>query len=150
MCSSDLSDLTEQVSFAGGVLKASADVTPAVPLRLISISGASAYSAIQKRLLPFEISSGVLDHVRAEVVAEPSLSIVDPRDPKAASQLGHGIYPDGWMGPEGTLLLKIPSGSQSVRAEFFIPPSAPGRTVSLSLDGKIVTQETYKIGRAHV
>ncbi|MEO5924109.1 MAG: glycosyltransferase family 39 protein [Bryobacteraceae bacterium] len=128
-------------------------VSPSVPLRLISIEGGSGYSASSKGWLPFEISTEVVDRLTADVVTErrPELSYLDPKDPKAASHVIAGLFPDGWMSQAASLLLKIPASLKSLDVEFFIPPDAPARRVTLLADGKVIAENTYeKPGAYHL
>ena len=123
-----------------------ATVSPSVPLRLISIEGGSGYSASSKGWLPFEISNEVVDRLTASVVTErkAELSYLDPKDPKAAAQVISGLFPDGWMTDHATLLLKVPTDVKSIEVEFFIPPDAPARRMTLVVDGKVVAENTYE------
>jgi hypothetical protein len=122
-----------------------ATISPAVPLRLISIEGGSGYSASSKGWLPFEISREVVDRLTADVVTErkPELSYLDPKDPKAAAHVISGLFPDGWMSAQASLLLKVPPMVASLGVEFFIPPDAPARRMTLLADGKVVAEDTY-------
>jgi 4-amino-4-deoxy-L-arabinose transferase-like glycosyltransferase len=124
---------------------AEAEVTPSIPLRLISLSGRSAYSSAARGLLPFEISTVPLDRVRAEVVLERNaeLSYLDPRDPKSASQILSGLYPDGWMTEQASVLLKVPEKPAPLSAEIFIPPQTLARRVTLAVSGRVVAEETF-------
>ena len=73
---------------------ARAEIRPSIPVRIISLDGRSAYSVASARgLLPFEISSGPIDRVRADMVVQrkPELSWIDPKDPHAAAQIVSGI-----------------------------------------------------------
>jgi 4-amino-4-deoxy-L-arabinose transferase-like glycosyltransferase len=121
-------------------------VSPSVPLRLISIEGGSGYSASSKGWLPFEISREVVDELTASVVTEreAELSFLDPKDPKAAAQVISGLFPDGWMSAQASILLKVPADVKSLNVEFFIPPDAPARRITLLADGKVVAENTYE------
>ena len=80
------SALAHAVTVNAPVAQVSAmDIVPGVPLRLISLSRRSAYSSAAAGLLPFEISSGPADRVRADIVVDrkPVLSYLNPRDPQA-------------------------------------------------------------------
>ncbi len=120
-------------------------VSPSVPLRLISIEGGSGYSASSKGQRPFEISTEIVDRLTADVVTErkAELSYLDPKDPQAAAQLISGLYPDGWMAGEASVLLKVPPAAKSLRVEFFIPDNAPARRMTMVVDGKIAGENTY-------
>ena len=118
------------------------EIRPRIPLRITSLDGRSAYSFGSTGLLPFEISSGPIDRVRAELAVEPQLTFIDPHDPRAASQFVSGLSPDGWTDKEATVLLKVPPSATTLSASFFVPPSAPARHVSLSANGRVLAEET--------
>ncbi|MEP6961717.1 MAG: hypothetical protein ABI995_06555, partial [Acidobacteriota bacterium] len=129
-----------------------ADVIPAIPLRLISMQGGSGYSSSAKGHLPFEISREIVDRLHASVVSErkPELSYLDPKDPQAAAHVIQGLYPDGWMSKEATILLKVPEKLAFMRVEFFIPPDAPARHMALLADGKVIADNGYDKPGAYV
>jgi hypothetical protein len=120
------------------------DLLPSVPLRLISLDGRAGYSSAAAGLLPFEISRGVADRVRADVVIERSaeLSYLDPRDAKSAPQFLSGLSPDGWTAAQASVLLKNSPGLP-LRVEVYIPPAAPARHVSLLADGNVIAEDTF-------
>lgn len=129
-----------------------AEIRPSIPLRLISLDGRSAYSVASARgLLPFEISTGLVDVVRADIVIErkPELSFLDPKDPRAMAQMVSGIYPDGWISDQASVVLKRPVGAASLVAEIYIPDMAPARRVTLSVDGRVVAEETFSTAGVH-
>ena len=66
-----------------------------------------------------------------EIASEPTLSFIDPKDPQAASQIVGGLFPDGWMAKDATVVLKSPPGPMRLTASFFIPPNARARHVHL-------------------
>ena len=115
-----------------------------IPLRLISLSRRSAYSSAAAGLLPFEISRGPIDRVRAGIVVErkPELSFIDPADPKAQPQIVSGLYPDRWMTDRATVLLKRPEHITSLRVLLFIPLGAPARNIKMFVDGQLAAEET--------
>jgi hypothetical protein len=120
-----------------------ADIIPSVPLRLISLSHRSAYSSAAGGLLPFEISTGPVDRVRADTVIDrkPVLSYLDPKDPQAPAHVLSGLFPDGWSGDRASVLL-IPRAS-SVEVVMNIPPQAAARHVQLLVDGEVVGEDTF-------
>ena len=122
-----------------------ADIVPSVPLRLISLSRRSAYSSAAGGLLPFEISTGPADRVRADTVVDrqPVLSYLDPKDPQAPVHILSGLFPDGWMSERASVLLKTPEKLASVEVVFFIPPTAPARRVQLLVDGQQLAEDTF-------
>jgi len=119
------------------------EIRPAIPLRLISLDRRSGYS--QGGLLPFEISTGPIDEVRAEVAIErkPTLIWISPRDPDAGAQIISGLSSDGWMSDKATVLLKAPDHPLPLRAEIYIPPPAPARNVKMFVDGALVAEDTF-------
>jgi hypothetical protein len=121
------------------------EITPAIPLRLISLSGRSAFSSAARGLLPFEISRAPADRVRVETVLErkAELSYLDPRDAASRAQLVSGIYPDGWMGAQATVLLKSPGKAAPLRVEVFIPPDAPARKVQMLVGTQVIAEDTF-------
>jgi hypothetical protein len=125
---------------------AEAGITPSIPLRLIALSGRSAYSSAARGLLPFEISSAPVDRVRAEVVLERTaeLSYLDPRDPKSAPQVLSGWYQDGWIAEQAIVLLKPPEKPAPLSVEIFIPPQTPARRVTLMVAGRVVAEDTFR------
>ena len=55
-----------------------------------------------------------------------------------------GVYPnDKWMSQAAVVLLKTPVVPKKLRAEFYIPPNAKVRRVTLLLDGREVASQTY-------
>jgi len=122
------------------------EIRPSIPLRLVSLDGRSAYSSASSRgLLPFEISTALIDRVTESAVIEhqPQLSYVDPHDPAAVSQMIRGLFQDGWMTEQATVLLKRPEHAVDIRAVIYIPASAPARRVTMSVDGQRVAETTY-------
>ena len=119
------------------------EIRPSIPLRLIALDHRSGYSA--GGILPFEISSGPIDRVRAEVVLErtPQLTDIDPSDPNAAAQVISGLFPDRWMTGKATVLLKTPGHSEPLRVAIYIPPQAPARHVRALADGVLAAEQTF-------
>ncbi len=125
---------------------AAKEIRPSIPLRIISLDGRSAYSVASARgLLPFEISNAAIDRVRAEIVVErkPELTWIDPKDPRAAAQIISGMYPDGWISRQATILLKRPPGEVNLVATIYIQDIAPARRISISADGRTVADQTF-------
>lgn len=123
-----------------GQLISSIEIRPSIPLRLFSMSHKSAYSLASQGLWPFEISTAPVDRVRAELIGERKAerAWLTPAD---QSQVLRGLYPDGWMGSEATVLLKRAPGP--LRAEFFIHEKSTARTVKLLVDGNVVADGTF-------
>jgi len=122
-----------------------ADISPGIPLRLISLSRRSAYSSAAAGLLPFEVSSAPADRVRADIVVDrkPVLSYLNPRDPQAPLHILSGLFPDGWMSERASVLLKTPEKSGSVEVVFDIPDTAPARHIQLLVDGRLIAEDTF-------
>ena len=123
-----------------------AEIIPSIPLRLISLSHRSAYSSAAGGLLPFEISNGPVDRVRADTVVDrkPVLSYLDPKDPQAPAHILSGLFPDGWASERASVLLKTPEKLSSVEVALYIPPNAPARHVQLLVDGQQVAEDTFQ------
>ncbi len=114
---------------------AAAEIAPRIPLRLISLSGRSAYSYGAHGFFPFEISAGPIDRVRAEIAIEPRLSYVDPRRPESASQILSGLSPDGWMSSQARILLKASGNAEPLEIAVYLPGNAPARRLRVSFNG---------------
>ena len=119
---------------------ASLEIRPSIPLRLFSVNGKSAYSLASTGLWPFEISNAQVDRVGAYLIGERKAELpwVTPRDQQ---QVLRGLDPDGWTGAEATVLLKHADGP--LTAEFTIHPQSAARHIRLSVDGKVVAEETF-------
>jgi hypothetical protein len=117
---------------------AQTEISAAIPLRLTSLSGRSAYSVGANGSLPFEISTGPIDGVRAEVAIEPKLSYLEPAAPGAASQIISGLSPDGWMGAEARLLLKASTQPSPLEITVYVPEKAPARHLQVLVGGEAV------------
>ncbi len=124
----------------GGQMISSLEIRPAIPLRLFSVNGKSAYSLAAHGLWPFEISDAPVDRVSAWLVGErkAELSWVTAADQQ---QVLRGLYPDSWTTGEAAVLVKRAGGP--VRADFTIHPQSPARTVRLLVDGKTVAEQTF-------
>lgn len=120
---------------------AQAEIRPAIPLRLISLNGRSAYSASSRGLLPFDIATGPIDEIRADIAIAPTLSYLDPHDPQAKSQIVSGWFPDSWTTGEATVLLKVPAGAKSLEVAFYVPDKAPARQVRMAVNGQTVAEK---------
>jgi Dolichyl-phosphate-mannose-protein mannosyltransferase len=136
----------------GGMLVPAAErtISSAIPLRLVSLLGRSAYSTTRWGLRPFDISRTTIDRVRAEIVVEhkPALSDLPMNAPEAEQQIGSGVYQleNGqwrWMGQTATILLKPPLNPASISVEFFIPDQSPARRVSMDVNGQRVASQTF-------
>jgi hypothetical protein len=73
-----------------------------------------------------------------------TLEYVTINAPGAAAQVVSGIYPnDRWTAGAAIVLLKAPAAPKKLRAEFYIPPNAKAREVTLLLDGRPVASRTF-------
>jgi hypothetical protein len=111
-------------------------IRPKIPLRLVSLSGRSAYSSASQGLLPFEISLGPIDYVYVETVIEPKLSYLDPKDPNAASQFIRGLSADGWTAQEASVVLKVPAAPTTLEAAIWRSPASQATHVRLLVNGE--------------
>ncbi len=137
------SSLALPVSVGGLTRIREMEIRPSLPFRLISLSGRSGYSTADRGLLPFEISRAPLDRVYLDVTAEPTMSFIDPKDPRSASQIVSGLFPDGWMSKQAVVVLKTRPGAARLSASFFIPPNAPARRVRLDAGLGVVAERTF-------
>ena len=148
------SELGHNVEFTAPLSPlAAADIESAIPLRLIGLNSHSGYSTVAEGYLPFGVSTDPIDRVSARMVMErhPTLEYLTMDSPAAAAQIVSGIFPnDRWMSQAGIVVLKSPAVPKKLRAEFYIPPNAPARRVTLLLDGREVASHTYPgPGRLH-
>jgi hypothetical protein len=127
-----------------------AEIRPAIPLRLIGLESHSGYSTVSRGFWPFGISAGPIDRLRAVEVAErhPTLAYLPMNAPEAGEQIVGGIYSleDNWyrwMSRTAVVVLKSPSDALPLRATFTIPPQARARRVALLLDSRQVASQTY-------
>jgi hypothetical protein len=127
-----------------------AEIRPALPLRLIGLESHSGYSTVSRGFWPFGISAGPIDRLRAVEVAErhPTLAYLPMNAPEAADQIVSGIYSledhrFRWMSRAAVVALKSPQAALPLRVTFTIPPQARARRVALLLDGREVASQTY-------
>jgi len=117
-----------------------------IPLRLIGLNSHSGYSTVEEGFLPFGISRDPIDRVFARLVKErrATLEYLKIGSPEAAEQIAGGIdTSDRWMSKAASVVLKSPEIPKKLRVEFYIPPNAKARQVSLLLDGRKVASHTY-------
>lgn len=133
-----------------------AEIRTSLPLRLIGIGVRSAYSTASLGLRAFDITAGPVDRVRASLVVarRPALEYLPMNAPEAEQQIVSGVFEleSGqwrWMTDRATVLLKPPADAKQLRVDFFIPDAAPGRRVTLLLDGKTVAEGTFDKPGAH-
>jgi hypothetical protein len=136
----------------GGMLVpiARAEILPRLPLRIIGLGTKSAYSTVSNGYRPFDIASGPVDRIRADLVVErkPTLERLPMNAPEAAHHLVSGVYKleDGrwrWMSGTATILLKPPAGPARLYASFVIPEASPARRITLAAEGREVAAETF-------
>jgi hypothetical protein len=139
-------------TYGGGILTrvAHSEIRPAIPLRLIGLDAKSGYSTASKGLRPFDISTGPIDRVHADVVVErrPTLELVPMGAPEAVQQIVSGIYKLEedrwrWMSGRAVLLLKSPVAPTPLKVRFNIPEASPARRVTLLLDGREIASQSY-------
>jgi hypothetical protein len=136
----------------GGAMVVTAEraISSPIPLRVVSLHGKSAYSALIDGLRPFDVSADPMDRVRAEVMMErqPSLSDLPMNAKEAGEQIVSGIYQlenDSWrwMSRSATLLLKPPAEPTPLVVHFVIADQSPAREVKLSLDGREIASQRF-------
>jgi hypothetical protein len=55
-----------------------------------------------------------------------------------------GVFPnDRWMSQAAVVILKPPPVAKRLRTEFYIPPNAKVRRVTMLLDGREVASQSY-------
>ena len=109
------------------------EIGSALPLRLNALHTRSAYTRVDRGYLPFDVSTGIIDRVRAEIVVErpPSLAYVVMSGPGAAQQVVSGVYEDNWTAGRAVILLKSPAAAAPLQVKVYIHPLAPARGRSL-------------------
>ncbi len=141
------SELGHNVEFTVPLSRlAGREIDSTLPLRLIGLNSHSGYSTVDEGYYPFGISTGPIDRVTARLVMErhATQEYLTISAPEAAEQIVSGIFPaDRWMSQAGVVILKSPAVPKTLRAEFYIPPNAKARTVTLLLDGREVASHTY-------
>lgn len=148
------SALVEQIPYSHAGSRAAArsefDVTPSLPLRLMGLGSRAGYETVGFGLRPFDLTGAAADRVTiSELLAVPiELSWLSMNSPQAESQAVQGVFgleenKWRWMAGSAEFLLKPPPVPSPLAAEFFIPDAAPGRTVTLELNGKEVARQTF-------
>jgi 4-amino-4-deoxy-L-arabinose transferase-like glycosyltransferase len=152
LVSSELALSRTPTLHGGAVRLAQREIGSAIPLRIISLGGRSAYSTAAGGLRPFDISTAIIDRVTADQIVQrkPELSLLDLSQPEARAQVVSGIFPDGWMGSEALVALKAPPRPAKLRTSFYLPPFAEGdRSVSLLVDGVVVARGEIRAPGLH-
>jgi len=142
-----------EFTHGGGTLAplAQAEIRPWLPLRLVGLNSRSGYSNVDHGFLPFDLSTGPVDRVRAEQVVkrEPSREDLPMNAPEAQEQIVSGVYPlEGkngwrWMSGRALILLKKPGRPERLRVSLYIHDNAPARKVTVLLDGVQVAEQTW-------
>lgn len=148
------SELSGSIPYATGgntmETRLSRDVKPSLPVRIVGLGAGVGYATAGWGLKAFDFSSGLVDRLTLveAVGTEPVLSWLPMNAPEAQFQIVSGasrVEANAWRWAErrSVYRLKTPTGQAFVSADIFIPDVAPGRTVSLLVDGKPVAQQTY-------
>ena len=133
-----------------GVALKEMTIRPALPLRLIGLDSRSAYSDASRGLRPFDFNGGPADIVRADVVValEPTAEYLKMTSPESGQHIVSGIFEAEdkwrWMSGSAVVVLKRPAKRSRLQAVIYIHDSAPGREVTLTMDGKQVAHVTYE------
>jgi 4-amino-4-deoxy-L-arabinose transferase-like glycosyltransferase len=128
------------------------DVTSIIPLRLIALDSHSGYSTAHKGILPFGISTGPIDKVRAEILVakQPTQQYLPMAAPEADDQIISGIYSrEGnntwrWTAGEATVALKPPPQPTPLHIELVIHDSSPVRNIKVIAEGRTLYEHTYQ------
>jgi hypothetical protein len=130
---------------------ATRDITSSVPLRLIALNSHAGYSTAQRGLLPFGISTGPIDRVKAEILVakQPTREYLPMDAPEADDQIVSGIYsreaanPWRWTAGTATIALKAPQLPKPLHVELVIPGPSPVRTIKVLAEGQTLFEHTY-------
>jgi hypothetical protein len=147
------SELMSAVPFTTGggvrVEQSSTLITPTLPLRLIGLGSRSAYSSVGFGLWPFDITNAPVDRISISTIIErkPTLSWLEMGSAAIDPQIVSGVYQveEGqwrWSSPRAVLLLKPLPAPTPIRVNLYLPESAPGRQVSIHLNGAVIDQRT--------
>jgi hypothetical protein len=124
-------------------------VVPLLPLRLLAARSPSAYSTHAFGLRAFDISAQPVDVVSVSQVAEraPQLSFLPMNAPEVSFQIASGVYglenTWRWTSRRVVALLKPPAEPMPVRATFRIVEQSPVRHATLSLDGRVIAEQSF-------
>jgi hypothetical protein len=147
------SDLMSAVGFTtGGGVKleqASSLVRPVLPLRLIGLGSRSGYSSVGFGVWPFDVTTTPVDRISISSIVErkPQSSWIEMKLAAADAQIVSGVYQveNGqwrWSSPRAVLLLKPPDTPAPVRVNLYLPEAAPGRQVTVTLNGEVIGSRT--------
>jgi hypothetical protein len=125
---------------------ARAGIRPWMPFRLIGLGVRSGYSTAAAGLRPFDISTGPVDRVSAEIASErrPTLTWAPMT---SEDHIVDGLYnlennAWRWTGKRATVAVRPKAGP--VEASFYIPDAARARLVRLLVNGKAVAEQRYE------
>ncbi len=124
-------------------------VQPALPFRLLAANSPSAYSTHANGFRAFDISTQPADVVTAVQIVEraPRLSFIPMNAPEVSFQVASGVYAlqDSWRWTNRRVvaLLKRPGTAAPVEATFRIVDQSPVRHATLTLDGRIVAEQSF-------
>lgn len=147
------SDLMSAVGFTTGggvkVEQASSLVRPVLPLRLIGLGSRSGYSSVGFGVWPFDVTTTPVDRISISSIVErkPQSSWIEMKLAAADAQIVSGVYQveNGqwrWSSPRAVLLLKPPDTPAPVRVNLYLPEAAPGRQVTVTLNGEVIGSRT--------
>lgn len=132
------------------------EIHPTLPLRIAGLDAGSAYATIGFGLRALGWSHGPTDRLALleAVPIRPTLSILPMNAPDAEDHLLEGIYgleqnEWRWAAPRAQLRLKSPSGPAPLTVRIFLPADAPGRTFTISADGRPALTATLPGEGAH-
>ncbi|MBI5084160.1 MAG: glycosyltransferase family 39 protein [Acidobacteria bacterium] len=148
------SELAERIAYTTGggkaVEQARMAIMPTLPLRLIGLGARSGYSSVGFGLRPFDVTTAPVDVVTMSLIVDkkPELSWLPMATRSAENQIVSGVYKLEndqwrWMGARAVFLLKPPAGAAPLAAQIYIPDTAPGRTVALTVDGVERARTTF-------
>jgi Dolichyl-phosphate-mannose-protein mannosyltransferase len=128
------------------------EIRSPIPLRLIAIGSHSGYSTAEKGFLPFGISAGPIDRVRADVLVDhpPVLEYLPMDSPQTDDQIVSGIYPrEGanswrWTAGSATVALKPPAQPEPIHVDFFLPGMSPAHTLRILAGDKEVYSHAFE------
>jgi uncharacterized membrane protein len=138
----------------GSVLRTETITSP-IPLRIIGVDSKSGFSTVQQGLRPFDVSTAPIDVVTYEAIVaqRPTKSFVTMNDPEADRHIVAGVFEledkSRWAEPNAVFQLKRPAQAAPVEVVLYLPPSAPGRVVTLKVDGAVVHQQTLPAAGLH-
>lgn len=154
------SRLADSVAFTtGGGVAAPVNetvITSPIPLRLIGLGSRSGYSSAAKGLRPFDITNAPIDIVRIISVLprKPVLSYLQMGSTEATSHIVSGVYELEnnqwrWADARAVMLLKRPPEPAPVEVKIYLPDQAPGRQITVALDGQTVLSQTLPAAGSH-